>query len=319
MAFASLQSKISEAIEKRAAAAEVTKEAFLLPLAVNMGRIVAPMAGSVLARRGLSRIAPSLANRSGMLGSLGKKLPGFLERPFSSALAVDMPAMGLTSLAAEPIFKKVEDAYSQNSQSAASPSFAEMNKLSSLNKEAFIKGFVKAAAQNNVSHKDFSILFKAAFQSPDQMTSDDFASIKNELASRGVAPVYDDFLGDKRRAYNEALLKARDAASREIPALSGAAAGLKGGLLGGALGGAGGYAAGKLLKNAPFLNLSGNARRALPGALGGAGALVSAILATMPAAKQKYDAVQALQKLRNTGNVHESTAMNTADQYLLNS
>jgi hypothetical protein len=280
---------------------ELTKRAFIAPLVVEAGKFMLPMVAASIARKQLVKNAPKLARRDGLLGRIGKGLPNFLNRPVASAAAVDMPVMGLTSIIGNPMLDTMGKAVGYNPNVAHNQN---MNNFNYMPNEGFNK---------------LSEIVKQAFQNPGNMTSEDFASIKKELAGRGVSSVYNDFEGEQRRAYNEYLLKARDAAVDDIPAISGGIAGLKGGLLGAGIGGALGYGGGHLLGKTPLLNLPFKTRSMLPAALGGSAALLSGILSAMPAAKSKYDAVQALKKLQNTDNVNEATSMNSADQYLLHS
>jgi hypothetical protein len=277
---------------------ELNKFAFVAPLIAEAGKFMLPLVASSIARKQLLKSAPRLAERSGVMGRIGRGLPNFLNRPIASAAAVDMPVMGFASVLGNPILDAGGRAFGykpnkMEMQPYFEDSTAGVSKISSFKKQAF--------------------------QNPGDMTSADFANIKKELASRGVSPVYDDFTGEQRRAYNENLLKARDAAVDDIPVISGGIAGLKGGLLGAGIGGAAGLAGGHLLRKAPFLNLSYKTRSALPAVLGGTSALLSGILSSMPAAKNKYEAVQALKKLQNTNNISDVSDMNTADQYLLHS
>jgi hypothetical protein len=185
--------------------------------------------------------------------------------------------------------------------------------------KAFASGFIKAAMQKNISITDFQYLVKQAISKGEQLTYDDVAAIKRQLADTGApTDIYSDPTGEAMRNYKARLLAARDEASGDIPEVAASGAGLRAGALGSALGGLSGAALGAVGKHSGILNMPYKFRQHMPtaGAIGGAalGGLVSAL----PAAKQKYDTVKALQKMHNTDNLEALQRLGANENAILN-
>jgi hypothetical protein len=187
-------------------------------------------------------------------------------------------------------------------------------------KKAFASGFVKSAVAKGVTIDEFSALTKQALSAGTSLTYDDVSAIKALLANNeGSEDIYSDPTGEAMRNYKSRLLAARDASSQEIPAVSGALAGLRAGSLGGLAGAGIGGSLGMLAKHTPILNLPYRFKRNMPtaGALGGTA--LGSIIAALPAAKQKYEASKALQKLHSSSNLDALQQLGQEDRAVLNS
>lgn len=185
--------------------------------------------------------------------------------------------------------------------------------------KAFASGFIKAALEKNLSIDDFSYLVKKAIASSNNLTYDDIASIKDYLAGQNLNnDIYSDASGTAAQKYHAQLLAERDAALSQIPELSGLGAGSKSGLVGAAIGGSAGGLLGATAKHSGLLNVPYKYLKNLPtiGAL--AGTAIGGIVSAIPAAKQKYEAVKALQKLQNPKNIANVGELITQDNSILN-
>lgn len=185
--------------------------------------------------------------------------------------------------------------------------------------KAFARGFVKAAVDKNVSLTDFSALVKKAFSAGERLTYDDLNAIKQEISDDEISPyIYDDPSGEAMRAYKAKLLKARDAASGEIPAVAASLAAARSAGLGGAVGAGLGAGLGAVGKHSGLLNIPYKYRKSMPTAGAVGGAAIGAALSAVPAAKQKYDAIKALQKLHSSDNLESLQHLGANDRALLN-
>jgi hypothetical protein len=187
-------------------------------------------------------------------------------------------------------------------------------------KKAFASGFVKAAMDKKLTLDDFSALTKQALFAGSNLTYNDVEALKSQLADEGVsAGIYDDPSGEAMRKYKAKLLASRDEASGQIPAVAASVEALRSGALG-ALAGTGiGGGLGFLAKHSPILNVPYKFKSVLPtaGAITGAG--LGSVIAAIPAAKKKYEALKALQKLHNINNLERLHHLSQEDAAVLNS
>jgi hypothetical protein len=194
--------------------------------------------------------------------------------------------------------------------------YAHMN---STELKSFASGFIKAAMQKGVSISDFQQLVKRAVSVGEGLTYDDVRAIKEDLEGTEEArDMYADPSGEAMRNYKAKLLAARDAAAGDIPAVSASLSGLRAGTMGAAAGGGLGALLGAVGKHSGILNIPYKFRSHMPtvGAVGGAS--LGGVLSALPAAKQKYDTVKALQKLHNTDNLESLYNLGAGDRSILN-
>ena len=180
----------------------------------------------------------------------------------------------------------------------------------------FLRGFIKAAVEKNLTKKDFGMLLKKAFDEEKQyLNSDDIATLRSSMSRKGITPPYDDPYGEKSRLYNAHMLNERDRNADKVPEMEAAMAGLGKGVVGAGIGGAAGAGVGTALRDSKLLNAPWSVKKHLPIGVGVSSAVLGAIIASLPSAKKRYDEVKALQKLnvpRNMNQLVQNTGLDTS-------